>query len=234
MTTVDNEALDRFVAKLTEHTKDVHQEFGQGVMFSSPDMREHMGTMLATPIATIRDANTLNRSNWRVIRADLLERYPDSIEDHRFGHWAVGWLERLYVSASDRDAIGAVRHWVEALENYPVASDSDLSELETDEILWSLEDWLPGRIDPTGNPALADHWDDLHHGQRTDILRHLIYASRSYGGDRVVDLWPEHSGVDVLWDYERLDAAVTDWLRWMFDQAPAPSQEAMRGEFGGW
>lgn len=214
-----------FVSKLAQHTADVHREFGQPVHFGSPDIRAHLTkTMYATPIETNRDADTRVRSNWEVITADLLRDFPDDVEVHRFGHWAVGWLERLYVRQAAEAAIIAVAQWVGKLEDYPVADHSHLSDLEDQEIHGNVGDLAADLFRTTiADPgSLVEFWDDeLDHAQREDIVRMIL-------GQDDGDLWPEHDGIDIRWDYDTIETAVTEWLEWATDPDQHPAVMSLR------
>lgn len=119
-----------FASILEEHTRAVNTEFGQPVVFASPDVREHMDGLLATPFQRTRDADALEISNWEVISRDLIGRFPDDVEDHHFGHWAVGWVDRLYVRRGASQAMAAVGEWMNALADYPVADEMHYAETE--------------------------------------------------------------------------------------------------------
>lgn len=97
-----------------------------------------------TPFAQTRDSGTITRSNFEVIKKDLTERFGDDVDVLCSSHWAHGWSEQIIVRVKDNDdqptsAFEAVVEWEEALENYPVASDDHLSELEVEENLGTLE-----------------------------------------------------------------------------------------------
>lgn len=77
-----------------------------------------------------RESDALDRSNFRVIVADLTARYPESTAVERATCSLVGWRERLLVDVADADARRAAEAWAERLEDYPVADDEDFSNLE--------------------------------------------------------------------------------------------------------
>lgn len=211
-----------FVTKLEQHTAQVHMEYGQPVAFSSPDMRDHMDDMLALPFTTSRDADVLTRSNWRVVQADLTDRFPDDVEDHRFGHWAFGWVERLYVRRGADVAIAAAQKWVERLEGYPVADESDFSELESEEIDYSIGDYLASahalNVGDYGKGAeletVHDLWYDFFgYPERETVLRYLFAHNERMRDEG----YPEHTGTDVNWDTDLIEDVVTEWLLWVLD-----------------
>jgi hypothetical protein len=48
----------------------------------------------------------------------------------RDSHWAVGWVEAIYIHESDTDRLAIADEIMSALEDYPVADEFDHSELE--------------------------------------------------------------------------------------------------------
>lgn len=112
-----------------------------------------LGSTWAGMFGQHRDSDVLARSNFRVILADLRERFPGDVSDERSSHWAVGWSDTIYVRMLDEEgkvtpAGIAALAWKEKLEDYPVASDDDYSELEMEQ--WD-EDW-----DSWGERAFMD------------------------------------------------------------------------------
>ena len=85
------------------------------------------------PVGQHRDSDALERSNYTVILKDLRDRFGDAVDDVRFGHWGVGWIEEIVFDASRIDVVAAVDEWIGALSNYPVANDEHFSQMEWDE-----------------------------------------------------------------------------------------------------
>lgn len=78
-----------------------------------------------------RDSDCLTESNWECA-LEQLGGESETVEIHRFGHWACGWWEALCVKAgSEAEKIGAEIE--SALEAYPVLDDGHFSEKEQDE-----------------------------------------------------------------------------------------------------
>lgn len=90
-----------------------------------------------------RDSDALARSNFEVIYRDLSERFGDSVDIARFGHWAVGWVEEIIFDIGNDDCEQAVAAWREKLDSYPVADDEHFSQLEWDEMSDYLDDEVP-------------------------------------------------------------------------------------------
>jgi len=119
-----------------------------------------------------RDSETVSESNWRValssFDAQPWDNGHDGFEDRPMvytwlaSHCLVGWVEYLMVRAdADEDTLTRAGEIVCALSDYPVLSDDDLSELETERCdeAWSNLD-LRGRLEvityPDGSRASYD------------------------------------------------------------------------------
>lgn len=92
------------------------------------------------PIHRTRDtADALTLSNFRVIAAEL-ERLADHDETGvvSIGHWACGWYEIFLIHEIDTAALERADEWAATLSCYPVADESDWSELEYEQ---EIEAW---------------------------------------------------------------------------------------------
>lgn len=93
---------------------------------------------LVAPCGRNRDSEALDESNFAAM-VTMLGGESDTVEVHRFGHWACGWYEICLVHPdreSDLDEIAG------ALENYPVLDDEDLSRREHEEYESAWDSWL--------------------------------------------------------------------------------------------
>lgn len=102
------------------------------------DERERLGPNWGDIIGRHRDSDALANSNFEVIEADLKKRFPDDVENHRFGHFAVGWVEELLVRMFNDNgkltpAGRAAVEWGVKIEDYPVADEDDFSRREFEE-----------------------------------------------------------------------------------------------------
>lgn len=87
-----------------------------------PDHQE----WLVAPCTLSRDSAVLEESNWYA-QLEMLGGESETVEIHRFGHWACGWFEIVLVHpdrALELEDIEA------ALHNYPILDEMDLSERE--------------------------------------------------------------------------------------------------------
>lgn len=125
-----------------------------------------------------RDSDALERSNYRRIFADLIEKAEslgcqdngidgegnesDMVYDFRAGHWAVGWVEQVLIcSNAPQELIDFAESIQDALSSYPVYDESDFCELEFNEA--------------------ADYWESLSVADRVEIIRDAggnIFAAR--------------------------------------------------------
>ena len=77
-----------------------------------------------------RDSDTVERSNFRV-GLERLGGESDTVLVIRDSHWAVGWVETIYVHESDKKALRAADSMRDKIDNqYPILSEEDWSELE--------------------------------------------------------------------------------------------------------
>ena len=123
-----------------------------------------------------RDSGCLEESNFAcTIRA--LEAVDPEGEDHRvesYGHWAVGWIEEIYVRPGS-PCFDAATEIEAALSDYPVLDESDFSERETEAAneTWSGCFGDAGRIAYIReNPGQFDFhdWADLRAVVRGDYF----------------------------------------------------------------
>jgi len=115
---------------------------------------EREGWLIA--LSVHRDSDALDRSNWGVITKDVLS-VPDSGENdlgdaaiEGASHFLVGWVDYLLVRPGTPAAERALE-WRERLEDYPVADEMHMSELEWDEE-WCVRCDMATRAEhPTGS-----------------------------------------------------------------------------------
>ena len=75
-----------------------------------------------------RDSDTLTESNW-ACALELLGGESDTVEIHRFGHWACGWWEALSVAKGSPEF--AIAEDIESkLEGYPALDEEHCSQAE--------------------------------------------------------------------------------------------------------
>lgn len=82
------------------------------------------------PTGQNRDSDVVDRSNFRTA-LELMGGESETVEVHRFGHWACGWFEIIIINPSLYDK--AVAEIVDPLESHPVLDEDDMSQLEFEE-----------------------------------------------------------------------------------------------------
>jgi hypothetical protein len=81
-----------------------------------------------TLITRSRDSDTLTESNW-ICALELLGGESETVEIHRFGHWACGWWEALAVAKGSPEF--AIAEGIEKkLNDYPVLNENHWCEAE--------------------------------------------------------------------------------------------------------
>lgn len=76
-----------------------------------------------------RDSDTLTESNWRSLLAQLGGE-SDTVIILRDSHFAVGWVEAIYIHESDTRACEIANAALARLEDYPALNEDDWSTLE--------------------------------------------------------------------------------------------------------
>jgi hypothetical protein len=83
---------------------------------------------LVAPFGRNRDSDCLDESNF-VVGLESLGGESDTVEVHRFGHWACGWFEIVLVKP-DTPAMTEAERIEGKLAHYPILDEYDLSERE--------------------------------------------------------------------------------------------------------
>lgn len=87
------------------------------------------GDWLVLPTGRNRDSEAIDESNFHAA-LERLGGESDTVEVHRFGHWACGWYELIFTHPM---RLTEVESLVDDLENYPLLDEDDLSERESNE-----------------------------------------------------------------------------------------------------
>lgn len=110
---------------------------------------------LVVPCGQNRDSGILDQSNFKAA-LDMLGGESDTVEVHRFGHWACGWFEIIIAAP---ELAGQVEQIEARLEEYPVLDGDAHSEMETEAILEAWENMgMRERIEfavENGHPMFA-------------------------------------------------------------------------------
>lgn len=96
---------------------------------------ENMDDWLVLDIGRNRESDCLQESNWHVALKKLGGENYDDVDDTgdvrivRFGHWACGWIEHIFVRPNTL-AHKIAKKLESEIEDYPVLDENDLSERE--------------------------------------------------------------------------------------------------------
>ena len=98
-----------------------------------------------------RDSDHLTESNFAAA-LKTLGGESETVEIVRFGHWAVGWVEHLFVHPSRKAEVAAIEA---QLEDYPALDEDDWSQRESDA---AFESWVQFGCDEFAE-ALQNEFD---------------------------------------------------------------------------
>jgi hypothetical protein len=104
------------------------------------DSDEDRSSWRVGPVGRTRDSDLIAESNWNHVVAmfDKLDPDHEDHEVHRFGHWAVGWVEEIAYRPGS--AIARAADEIRArLDGYLILDEHDLSQRECD----ALDENLP-------------------------------------------------------------------------------------------
>lgn len=112
-------------------------------------------------------SSLIDRSNHEVIAEDLTKQFPDDVAVEEMRHWLVGWVRWILVNVLDEDgdlspAGAAVLTWMDRLEEYPVADDEHLSQLEREEMIEIIRLYVGGLADDEAEQVLDVYLERGH------------------------------------------------------------------------
>ncbi len=81
-----------------------------------------------------RDSDILEQSNYDSALERLGGDDDEKVKAGRFGHWAVGWVEQIFVHKDAKDKVAILQKIYDDLENYPVLDDDDFYQRERQEL----------------------------------------------------------------------------------------------------
>ena len=110
-----------------------------------------------------RDSSVLQRSNFQ-LALEMLGGESDGVLVARASHWAVGWVESLFIHCEDADKVAVGEEIEESLSQYPILDDEHYSELEESEVMeyWDREPlrWRVELCKSAGVTVFAARHDD--------------------------------------------------------------------------
>jgi|SRR5882762_8534744 len=150
------------------------------------------------PVGTSRDADSVVRSNWRVLIERVVAVDPEGV-DHEIihmGHWAVGWVEYLAVRPGSQAAV-VQSQAIDKLREHVILNEDDLSMIEHDD--------------------MTESWDSYGDTQfKRDLLKRLDDVDPKHEHDLDdVDLWEQFRDLDGDWEHDGNSVSFTvPWSKW--------------------
>lgn len=130
---------------------------------------------------------TWQRANYRALRAD----YPDVFVDIEYSN-----VVSLAITSGALDEHPELADLLAKLaDEYPIYSDEAVSELEDEEIMESIGDYVTSDIRHEMTESDRERWDDLDREAKGSIIANAM---------RLTAYYPEHNGLDVLWRYSEI------------------------------
>jgi len=172
-----------------------------------------------------RDANILERSNFKIISQDLMSKYPEDCRIESYSHWLVGNVERLVcrilldedkgiVENNITDVFKLAMRWQDDLNDYPIADENDWSDecyKECIETLEGMGDYLLKMID-TSNKDWAEN------------VHFYLMQEMNVEFDPDADMYPSDDQIRLavyslkLWNLEEKE----EWDNWAEDSGLEP------------
>lgn len=128
---------------------------------------------LVAPVGLNRDSDALEESNFHSALA-VLGGESDTVQIHRFGHWACGWFEIIIIDPADAARVAEAEAIEPALADYPVINEGD----------WSEREWT----------RAADYWRSIGVRERVDWIKRYCRKSASIFAARRDEIPEDDSG----------------------------------------
>lgn len=146
------------------------------------------------PVGRNRDSEALAESNFAAA-LEILGGESETVEVHRFGHWACGWFEIIIVHPDRLEDAESIE---KALSDYPVLDDQDFSRRE-----WE---------------AFEENWDSWGHKEFAEEI-HKQYGLEEEAYDMLWEadndvtrqFWCEHANCPYEGDSIRFEHEINNW-----------------------
>ena len=171
-------------------------------------------TWAAAPLSTHRDADVLNRANWKAITAEIEEHNKDTEEPEYIthelsSHWAVGWTEQVYIKVFNQDGsidprgIKIVQEFIDQLESYPILDEELFYQEEEEEAAAILESCYESDI----NQMLEEAYAELDPGTEAPTIDELLGEYWNY---EIFGRLPETNPECIT--LESIEEALAEWI----------------------
>ena len=92
-----------------------------------------IGQWYVAPVTRNRDSSDLAESNF-ASALKMLGNESETVQVHRFGHWACGWFEIILINPWSVQAVTAAQDIAGKLADYPVLNEEDYSQRQWDTV----------------------------------------------------------------------------------------------------
>jgi hypothetical protein len=136
---------------------------------------------LVVPTGQNRDSSHAERSNFAAALA-LMGGEGDDVHVHRFGHWAVGWVE-IILARPGSEAACKAEDIERRLARYPLLDEDDVSAREHDSYCSAWESWGASEFvqELVKKFSLGEDAEDLLDGAGGERLREFFQALNPAG-----------------------------------------------------
>lgn len=167
---------------------------------------------LVMPVMQTRDSGCIAQSNFATFLKELGGE-SETVEVHRFGHWGPGWFEIIIIDPSDAKAFDTAYDCARALQDYPVLSDEDLSERESELEQESWSSWACRDFRRECEKELESYMNEFH-GDPVDSYQR----------------WCKNWGLDVeLCGCGDCILCVEEWMADLIAKLDTVDDEGLRG-----
>lgn len=168
------------------------------------DRQEHADWLIG-PVGRHRDSDLIERSNWQVVTECFSALDPDGADHdvHRFGHFAVGWIEEIAYRPGS--AVAAAADEIRAsLASYPILDEHAHSALETE----ALDENMPAILSDLRRDLLTEF-----RARRAEAI--ADGQTEGHADDDELTEWLDGFSDDLLWTLARdLGEQHADWISW--------------------
>lgn len=136
-----------------------------------------------TGIEQSRDSKSLECANFSAM-LEKLGGESKTVIINRSGHWAVGWVEAIYIHKSNSKKLKIADDLMIDFESYPVIDESLLSQIESDDLNDTIELYKDD-FRKTVCEFLGTDFKNLSKIERSEVdqlIQETMYEDRGYQG----------------------------------------------------
>lgn len=147
-----------------------------------------------TTLGQCRDSDCLTRANFSAL-LEKLGGESKTVIVARSSHWAVGWVESIYIHESDSKALKLADELMKKYEGYPVIDEDTLCEVEDEEIKSTIKNYTDEFRNEICN-LVGLEFDSLTKKEKQEIdtlIYQVMYEDEGYRG--VEDAWVDAESI---------------------------------------